>query len=67
MGPDDVDRPNDVLGQFVAWRGLRREDEHPWHHIEVGVLHQPTIKGQNMQQIEMLTFVFVQSFDLHIE
>ena len=35
--------------------------------IVIGILQKPAVKGQDVEQVEVLPFVLVQAFDVHIE
>ena len=64
---DGVDRPDDVLRHVVARRGLGREDEDAGLHVERRVLQDAAVKGEDVQQIQVLALVLVQALDLHVE
>ena len=62
-----VNRTDNVLRQCVARRSLRTEDEYTWIHFVSWIVQQATVQRQDMQHVQVLTLVFVQTFDLHIE
>ena len=65
--PDHVDRANDVLGEVIARCGLGRKNEDTRHHVEVRLLQQPPVERHDVEQIQVLPLVFVQTLDLHVE
>jgi len=64
---DEIDGTDDILGDIIARRGLGRKQEHPRADVERRVLKQAAVQGQNVKQIQVLAFVFVQPLDLHVE
>ena len=67
LGPDGVNRLDDVLGEVVAGSGLGGKDENTRGDVVVGILKDPPIESQDVKEIEVLALVFVQALDLHIE
>ena len=58
---------NDNLGQVIPGSCFRPEKEDTGRKIQAGIMQKATVKGEQMQEIEMLALVFVQAFDLRIE
>ena len=65
--PDRIDGLDDALGHVVSGRGLGGEDEDARGDIEAGILQQAAVEREDVQKIEVLALVFVQTLDLHIE
>ena len=66
-GGDGIDRFDDTLCEVVAGSGFGGEDEDAWGDIEMGRLEQAPIEGENVEEIEVLPFVFVEPLNLDIE
>ncbi|CAH0326536.1 hypothetical protein SRABI106_04689 [Rahnella aquatilis] len=64
---DFVDGIDDVFRQVITRCRFRAEQEHTRHHVHFRVITQLTVQRQNVQQIQMLAFVFMQTFDLYVE
>ncbi len=62
-----VDGVDDVLGQLVTGRRLGAEDEHPRMHVVVGVGQQTTIERHDVDEVQLLALVLVQTLDLDVE
>ena len=62
-----IDRKNNVLRQIVARRGFRPEQEHTRYAVSLRVFANLFVQRQNMQQIQVLPFVLVQTFNLDVE
>ena len=58
---------DNVFRQIVARRRFRAEQEHARYAVGLRVLADLFVQRQNMQQVKVLTFVLVQTFDLDIE
>ena len=66
-GAHGVDRLDDGLGEVIARGGLGGEDEDTRDDVEVRVLDQAAVEGEDMQQVEVLALVLVQALDLDVE
>lgn len=66
-GGDGIDRFDDTLCEVVAGSGFGGEDEDAWGDIEMGRLEKASIEGENVEEIEVLPFVFVEPLNLDIE
>ena len=64
---EGVDGVDDVFGEVVAGSGLGTENEDTRGDVEVRVVEELAIQTDDVDEIEMLALVFVQSLDLHIE
>ncbi|VFS58835.1 Uncharacterised protein [Kluyvera cryocrescens] len=53
--------------QVIARSRFRAKQEHARYAVSLRVLTNFFIQRQNMQQVQVLTFVFVQAFDLNIK
>ena len=62
-----VDRKDNVFRQVVAWCCFRAEEEDARYAISLRVFTNFFVQRQNMQQIQVLAFVLMQTFDLNIE
>ncbi|OQA24790.1 MAG: hypothetical protein BWY59_02034 [Verrucomicrobia bacterium ADurb.Bin345] len=62
-----VDQLDDQLGHEVARRRLRGEDERSRHKLQAGILLDPVVLVDDVQDVENLPLVLVQPLDLHIE
>ena len=62
-----IDRANNVFGKGIAGGGFGAENKYAGTHFVVGIVKQAAVEREDMQQIEVLTLVFVQTFDLHVE
>ena len=67
LGCHGVDGFDDELGGIVSWRGFGCEDEDAWGERFLGILENAAVEGQNVEQIQVLTLVFVQALDLDVE
>ena len=65
--PQRVDELDDELGPQIARGRLGPEDEGPGHDVPGGIVLDPMIKGDDMQGVQELAFVFVQALDLDVE
>ena len=66
-GGDGIDRFDDTLCEVVAGSGFGGEDEDAWGDIEMGSLEKAPIEGENVEEIEVLSFVLVEPLNLDIE
>src|ERR1700722_2532480 len=64
---DRVNQLDDQLGHRIASGSLAAEEEGAWCDLHLRVSLQAKIEGENIKHIQMLTLVFVDSFDLGIE
>src|SRR5690606_11679124 len=55
------------LRQVIARRRFRSKQEHARNAVSLWVFTNIFVQRQNVQQIEMLTFVLVQTLNLNIE
>ena len=62
-----VDRKDNILRQVVARRRFRTEQEHARYAVSLRVFANLFVQRQNVQQVQVLAFVLVQTFDLNIK
>ena len=62
-----VDQPNDQLRHKVPRSGFPSENEGSGHNVEVRILFNAAVQCQNVQHVEVLSFVFMKTFHLDIE
>ncbi|MFM1942435.1 MAG: hypothetical protein RI897_1417 [Verrucomicrobiota bacterium] len=64
---DAVNEFDDEFGHGVAGGSFAAEDDGTWWCGEARVGAEPVIEGDDMEDVEVLAFVFVEAFDLDIE
>ena len=64
---DSVDELNDGLRANVAWGGLGTEDEHARWHVQRWVFLDAVVEIQDVERVEKLALVLVQTLNLGIE
>ncbi len=62
-----VDQMNDVLGNVISRRRFTGKDIDAWHPIRLRIGLDTVVSGDHMQHVEQLTFVLVNTLDLHIK
>ncbi len=62
-----VDGIDDVFGQLVTGRRFGAEDKHAWVHVIVRVGQQTTIKRHDVNKVQLLALVLVQTLDLNVK
>ena len=67
LGSHGIDGFDDELGGIVSWCGFGSEDEDAWGERLFGILENAAVEGQNVEQIQVLTLVFVEALDLDVE
>ena len=63
-GGDEFDHQ---LGHEVAWSRLAAKDEGARNHIQVGILLDALVEGDDVEDIEVLALVFVDALYLHVK
>ena len=58
---------DDILREVITRRGLGTEDEDTRCHVDLRIGDDLAVEADDVQQIEMLTLVLMQTLDLHIE
>jgi hypothetical protein len=64
---DGIDELDDQLRDPIARRRLAAEDERARHHLRVGIRSQTVIERDHVQDVQVLTLVFVDTLDLNVE
>ena len=62
-----VNEADDLLGTVVSGGCLGAEEEHPGLHFEGGIADQPVVQHQNVQGVEHLPLVLVETLGLGVE
>ncbi len=58
---------DDQFGHKISWRRFATKHKSAGNDINIRVLFNAIIQCDDMQDVQMLTFVFVQSFHLYIK
>ncbi len=64
---DGIDQLDDELGHGVTGRSLASENESAWRDFEIRVLLEPVVQRDDVQGVEVLALVLVNTLDLDIE
>ena len=64
---DRVDQLDDQFRHVVPGRGLASEDEGPGHNVHLRVALQPLVQRQDVEDLQMLPLVLMQSLHQHVE
>ena len=62
-----VDQLDDQLRHEIPWSGFPSEDEGSGHNVDVRILFDAVVQGQDVQHVEVLSLVFMKTFHLDIE
>lgn len=62
-----ADQFNDLLGSVVAWSGLTANHDSPRGEFGVGIFLNAVIQGDNVEAVQQLAFVLVDSLDLDVK
>ena len=62
-----VDGVNDVFRQVVTRCRFTGKNKHARRVILIRIGFQRLVRGDNVQQVQMLTFIFVETFNLNVE
>ena len=62
-----VDEVDDFLGAAIARSRLRAEDKCARHHRVVRIVADAVVQHEDVQRVEQLTLILMQTLDLHVE
>ena len=64
---DGRDQFDDQLGHIIAGRGFASENARAWRRRQVGIFPQAIIERNDVKHVQVLTLVFVETFDLDVK